>query len=314
MKKITFLLIISLLVQFNVIAQSRSSSDVYVKGYVRKDGTVVPGHYRSAPNSTNRDNFSTKGNVNPYTGVRGHIDPDNKRYNYSTNSTPAQKRSVNSTRYYGNSYNNGNTITTVNESKKTLNKASKINAQPYIIKSVDDTLKAHYFYALEKRWLGLENNIKFGIGYGNSYKSDQWISLNIGIKTDGGGLVMVNCGDMDEIDSIYDRYKVVGTLIFYLENGEIIKCFDRKLYERKNKTDYSFYYLTRKEVHLLEENNISAIEFSVYFDYDGSYPRDKTLKFLTDFFITGWKMPEQTQHYISKLFDPYWSSRITSEF
>ena len=74
MKKITFLLIISLLVQFNVIAQSRSSSDVYVKGYVRKDGTVVPGHYRSAPNSTNRDNFSTKGNVNPYTGVRGHID------------------------------------------------------------------------------------------------------------------------------------------------------------------------------------------------------------------------------------------------
>ena len=88
---------------------------------------------------------------------------------------------------------------------------------------------------------------------------------------------MVNCGDMDEIDSRRDRYKVVGNLIFYLENGEIIKCFDRKLYERKNKTDYSFYYLTRKEVHLLEENNISAIEFSVYFDHYGSLSTDKTL-------------------------------------
>ena len=130
---------------------------------------------------------------------------------------------------------------------------------------------------------------------------------------------MVNCGHMDEPFSSRNdhpdhcRYKVVGTLIFYLENGEIIKCFDKKLYERKNKTDYSFYYLTRKEVHLLEENNISAIEFSVYFDYYGS-SKDKTLKFLTDLFIYEWNMPEQTQHYISKLFDPYWISRTTSEF
>ena len=32
---------------FICIAQSKSSSDVYVRGYTaRKDGTVVPGHYR----------------------------------------------------------------------------------------------------------------------------------------------------------------------------------------------------------------------------------------------------------------------------
>lgn len=44
---------------------------VHVKGYIRKDGTYVQPHYRSAPNGTKQDNWSTKGNVNPYTGEPG---------------------------------------------------------------------------------------------------------------------------------------------------------------------------------------------------------------------------------------------------
>jgi hypothetical protein len=44
---------------------------VAVKGYTRKDGTYVAPHYRSATNSTKNDNYSTKGNVNPYTGKEG---------------------------------------------------------------------------------------------------------------------------------------------------------------------------------------------------------------------------------------------------
>lgn len=47
------------------------SSDVYVRGYVRKDGTYVQPHMRSAPNGTVTDNFTFKGNINPYTGKRG---------------------------------------------------------------------------------------------------------------------------------------------------------------------------------------------------------------------------------------------------
>ena len=46
-------------------------ADVHVKGYTRKDGTYVAPHVRSSPNSTNADNWSTKGNVNPYTGKAG---------------------------------------------------------------------------------------------------------------------------------------------------------------------------------------------------------------------------------------------------
>ena len=43
----------------------------YVKGYTRKDGTYVRGHNRSNSNYTVRDNYSYKGNYNPYTGKTG---------------------------------------------------------------------------------------------------------------------------------------------------------------------------------------------------------------------------------------------------
>ncbi|MBN8681179.1 MAG: hypothetical protein J0L99_00930 [Chitinophagales bacterium] len=54
-----------------------------VQGHYRKDGTYVKPHYRTDPNSTNRDNYSTKGNINPFTFEPGTIPPDNK--NLSSN-------------------------------------------------------------------------------------------------------------------------------------------------------------------------------------------------------------------------------------
>jgi hypothetical protein len=65
----------------------------YVRPYVKKNGTFVPGHYRTSPNGTNRDNFSTRPNINPYTGKYGYVTPDNKS---STTSYPTV-RSANST-------------------------------------------------------------------------------------------------------------------------------------------------------------------------------------------------------------------------
>jgi hypothetical protein len=47
-------------------------ADEYVNGYTRSNGTQVDGYYRSSPNNTQTDNFSTQGNVNPYTGESGH--------------------------------------------------------------------------------------------------------------------------------------------------------------------------------------------------------------------------------------------------
>jgi hypothetical protein len=51
------------------IATAQSSH--YVNGYVKSDGTYVAPHYQTNPNQTRNDNWSTRGNVNPYTGEAG---------------------------------------------------------------------------------------------------------------------------------------------------------------------------------------------------------------------------------------------------
>jgi len=60
-------------------ASSALAKDTYVNGYVKKDGTYVQPHYRAAPNSTTYDNYSTKGNINPYTWEKGTVDPERDR-------------------------------------------------------------------------------------------------------------------------------------------------------------------------------------------------------------------------------------------
>jgi hypothetical protein len=63
----------------NLFSQDKKESDVPVRTYEKKDGTTVPKHFRTTPNYTNRDNFSTKGNTNPYNGKKGTINPDNNK-------------------------------------------------------------------------------------------------------------------------------------------------------------------------------------------------------------------------------------------
>jgi hypothetical protein len=54
-----------------VFASSFGQSQTYVTGYTRSNGTYVEGHYRTTSNYTRDDNWSTVGNVNPYTGTEG---------------------------------------------------------------------------------------------------------------------------------------------------------------------------------------------------------------------------------------------------
>lgn len=65
---------VPLLILLCVFSSAAAARDVYVKPHVRSDGTFVGGHYRSAPNGSRLDNYSSKGNVNPYTGERGTVD------------------------------------------------------------------------------------------------------------------------------------------------------------------------------------------------------------------------------------------------
>jgi len=48
-----------------------SRSDHSVSGYTRSNGTYVRPSHATNPDSTRNNNYSTKGNVNPYTGKFG---------------------------------------------------------------------------------------------------------------------------------------------------------------------------------------------------------------------------------------------------
>ena len=54
-----------------VLSMNISYADQYVSGHYKSNGTYVNGYTRSSPNNTVSDNYSTKGNTNPYTGTPG---------------------------------------------------------------------------------------------------------------------------------------------------------------------------------------------------------------------------------------------------
>lgn len=58
-------------------------ADVSVRGYTRSNGTYVAPSHRSNPNSNMNDNWSTRGNVNPYTGKFGTKNPSGTKSGHS---------------------------------------------------------------------------------------------------------------------------------------------------------------------------------------------------------------------------------------
>ena len=56
-------------------APSMAAESHRVKGYVTKSGTYVAPTRATNPNRTKVDNYSSKPNVNPYSGRVGRVDP-----------------------------------------------------------------------------------------------------------------------------------------------------------------------------------------------------------------------------------------------
>ncbi len=78
MKKVAFAFALVAIVASPVMAQSSHP----VRGYTKNNGTYVAPHMQTNPNTTKMDNWSTKGNVNPYNNKVGTVDP------YKAPSTP----------------------------------------------------------------------------------------------------------------------------------------------------------------------------------------------------------------------------------
>lgn len=43
-----------------------------VRGYIKSNGTYVQPHYKTTPNRSKADNYSSRGNYNPFTGKKGY--------------------------------------------------------------------------------------------------------------------------------------------------------------------------------------------------------------------------------------------------
>lgn len=71
MKKI---MIACMVLTLSSFAMARGGSHS-VRSYTRHDGTYVQSHRATDRNGTKYDNWSTKGNVNPYTGKAGTKNP-----------------------------------------------------------------------------------------------------------------------------------------------------------------------------------------------------------------------------------------------
>ncbi|MHA8088004.1 hypothetical protein [Aquirufa sp. Wall-65K1] len=67
MKKVILSALFGLISHF-----SFSQGSTYVNPYIKRDGSTVQGYYKTSPNNTNLDNYSTQGNNNPYNQQQGY--------------------------------------------------------------------------------------------------------------------------------------------------------------------------------------------------------------------------------------------------
>lgn len=58
-----------------IIISLNNNAQERVKGYRKKNGTYVQPHRRTDKNKTEKDNYSSKPNYNPYTGKKGTKTP-----------------------------------------------------------------------------------------------------------------------------------------------------------------------------------------------------------------------------------------------
>lgn len=71
MRRLLIGLLLAVIGAFGVIGTTLARASV--RGYYRSSGTYVAPHYRSSPDSYRSNNYSSRGNYNPYTGKKGYV-------------------------------------------------------------------------------------------------------------------------------------------------------------------------------------------------------------------------------------------------
>ncbi|MEJ2816391.1 hypothetical protein [Caulobacter sp. CCG-8] len=102
------------------------AQDHYVRGYTRSNGTYVAPHYQTNPNSTTSDNYSTRGNTNPYTGRPGTKPDTRPAYGYGSTDSSNTNTNSNSGYGYGSSYGSSTSSTSSTTSGRSSSSCTSI--------------------------------------------------------------------------------------------------------------------------------------------------------------------------------------------
>lgn len=177
----------------DLFAQVNSKS-ISVKGYYNKNGTYVQPYHRTAPNSTNRDNYSTKGNINPYTGKKGTVNPDNKSNNYNYPPTSNYYENNNYLQNTGHLYLSGNIGSSVGDDYSqcvfgfSLGYYKRHNKIGYLMEMFTDANTDYANFNLGIIYPTRKLMITMAIGLGDNYVDDYWgtdeYKLNFGFGID----------------------------------------------------------------------------------------------------------------------------------
>jgi hypothetical protein len=58
-----------------VLSNAWAASQTHVRGYLKKNGSYVQPSFRTTPDQSRYNNWSSKPNTNPFTGQAGHVNP-----------------------------------------------------------------------------------------------------------------------------------------------------------------------------------------------------------------------------------------------
>ena len=102
---------------------------------------------------------------------------------------------------------------------------------------------------------------------------------------------------------------VVGKVIFFLANGESVICYDKKMREDINNELYSYYKLTRDEIHSLERSEIDLIQYTTTYPDNFHQLTQIVKRQQKPLAPSNCNSCSKTMIPISKLFSPYWEKR-----
>lgn len=153
-------------------------------------------------------------------------------------------------------------------------KAKSISINAYMLKFGFEKKNQGYFYAEDKSYT-TSRKIDFKLNStscNNDYEHDEIVELSLIKISSNEGMLFVKLKDCNALSGVKTYF--TGNLYLYLENGIVIKC-----YERANTISYvdgftqSKYYLNKQDIDNLKKYDMTKLSFSIedYSETKGHY-------------------------------------------